>query len=96
MLNSFEHFYLYVTYLQEEHKRHPLVISLVGDIISFWVVMTNPYLSRVLANLSVPMFGNGEGGQDIAISVDDVLRYGPRVHRSFHDARDLGSVAYPF
>ena len=88
----FPHF----TYLQEEYERYPLVISLVCDIIILGIIVTNSYLSRVMANLGVPMFGNGEGGQDIAISVDDVLRYGPRVNGSFHDARDLGSVAYPF
>ena len=89
-------FFLHFTYLQEKYKRHPLVISLVCNIIILRIIVTNSYLSRVMANLGVPMFGNGEGGQDIAISVDDVLRYGPRVHRSFHDARDLGSVSYPF
>ena len=42
------------------------------------------------------MLGEGEGGHDEAVGVDDVGRDGPVVGGALHHAGDLAAVAHPF
>ena len=66
------------TNLEKQDERHPLIICFISDIIIRSVV-TNSGLSCFKAKLRIPMFWQSESGQDIAISVYDILWNGPRI-----------------
>ena len=42
------------------------------------------------------MFWQSESGQDIAISVYDILWNGPRIYGSWQNTRDFAAITNPF
>ena len=82
--------------MKEEDKWHPLVIGLVGDIVFIRIEVSNTGLNCFNAYLRAPMLGQSESGQDVAISVYDILRNGPRIHGARQYTRDFAAVANPF
>ncbi len=61
-------------YLEEQHKWHPLVIGFVGDLVLHRIEGANPGVGGLVPDLGVPMLGEGEGGQDIAVGIDNLPR----------------------
>ena len=78
--------------LQEEDEGDPLVVGLVGDLVSLLVVLPHSGVDEGLAPLPRKMSGQGEGAHDEAVGVHDVLGDGPVVWVSVLDAGDVNPI----
>ena len=80
------------TCLKEEDERDPLVVGLVGDLVSLLVVFPPPGMNQVPAPLPGKVSGQGEGTHDEAVGVHDVLGNGPVVGVAILDTRDVDPI----
>ena len=67
----------------------------MGNIV-IGTIVAHPGLSRFKAYFRIPMFWQSESGQDIAVSVYDILWNGPRIYGSRQNTRDFAAISNPF
>ncbi len=57
--------------------------------IKVFILLLNNDLGRFFSDPWCVVLGQSEGGEDVAVGVDHVLRNRPRIHWTLHHATDL-------